>query len=194
LSRLRTLALLATGAIAAFPGAAGAACQDFPTSQPFAQWGDDAQYSLMSGGSFEGSLSWTGTGSPSLAQENDPFNLSGTGTTSARLRGRQAITSPPVCITAAQPYMRFVARALDKKSRLVLEVLWNDKSVYKEKVLEEHPADLWGSWGPSKIVQLGKALPTGSGEIHEVRLRFSLKDRLGEWLVDDVFIDPYKRG
>ena len=159
----------------------------------FERWGDRGDYTLAAGGSFEGALSWAPTGSPSLVAENDPFALAGPGRTSVALTGRQAITSPLVCVSGSHPYLRFVARAKDSTSRLVLEVLWNDKGVYKEKVLEEHPADLWRRWAPSKIVPLGNALPTGSGEVHQVRLRFRLKDGFGAWLVDDVFVDPFKK-
>jgi hypothetical protein len=97
-------------------------------------------------------------------------------------------------VSGDHPYLRFVARALDWESRLVLEVLWTDQGVYKEKVLEEHPADLWQLWWPSKVVPLGGALPTDEGEEHHLRLRFKLKDGRGDWLVDDVFVDPIKRG
>ena len=182
-------------ALATTAAAASAACPPpAPTSQPFAPWGDRASYTLAGGGAFEDALSWTVQGTPTLALENDPFQLGGPGATSVRLTGRQAITSPVLCVSADHPYLRFVGRARDRYTRLVLEVLWSDKGVYKEKVLEEHPADLWQRWAPSKIVPLGGALPTGSGELHEIRLRFKLKDGVGDWLVDDLFIDPVKRG
>jgi hypothetical protein len=185
---------LMVGALLASAATATAACPDAPTSRPFAAWGDAADYVLAPGGAFEGSLSWTVKGAPTLVAENSPFQLGGLGATSVRLTGRQAITSPELCVTAVHPYLRFMGRARDRSSRLVLEVLWYDKGVYKEKVLEEHPADLWQRWAPSKVVPLGGALPTGSDEIHQVRLRFKLKDGVGDWLVDDLFVDPVKRG
>jgi hypothetical protein len=186
--------VLAVATLGLFAEAASAACPTATASQPFARWGDRADYALAPGGSFEGTLSWAATGSPSLFAENDPFGLAGPGTTSVALTGRQSITSPVVCVSGSHPYLRFVARARDRTSRLVLELLWSDQGVYKEKVLEEHPADLWRRWAPSKIVPLAGALPVDSGEVHEVRLRFKLKDGAGDWLVDDLFVDPVKRG
>lgn len=149
---------------------------------------------MAAGGRFESSLTWDHVGTPVLVQPNNPFDLSGAGETSVRLRAGDAITSPTVCVSELHPYMRFVARALDKASRLEISVLWTDDGVRKDKVLEELPADLYQVWGPSKLVPLGLALPTGNGEAHEVRLRFRLKDGFGDWLVDDVYVDPAGRG
>lgn len=194
LKRLVSVTVPALTTLGIVAATASAACPSAPASQVFARWGDGADYALAAGGSFEGALPWAPTGSPSLVAENDPFALAGAGNTSVALQARQAITSPVVCVSGSHPYLRFVARARDAESRLVLEVLWNDNGVDKEKVLEEHPADLWRRWAPSKIVPLGNALPTGSGEVHYVRLRFKLKDGIGDWLVDDLFVDPVGRG
>ncbi len=192
---LVTAVLVAAAVLGLGTGTAHASCPSDAKGHPtFARWGDKARYVLAEGGSFEQALGWSAVGEPSLVAENNPFRLAGKGSFSARLTDGQSLTSPVVCVSGNQPYLRFVARALDRASRLVLEVLWTDMGVAKEKVLEEHPADLWQAWGPSKIVPLGTALPTGSGEVHQVRLRFSLKDGVGSWLIDDVFIDPIKRG
>jgi hypothetical protein len=189
--RLSITALFAACAVGIAAPTAVAACpEEGATGQPFAPWDDFGTYALASGGSFE-SLTWSGSGSPARAPENDPFMLAGSGLWSMRLRGQQAISSPVLCVSGEHPYLRFV---VDRESRLVLEVLWTDEGVYKEKVLEEHPADHWQAWGPSKRVPLGGALPTDSGEEHQLRLRFKLKDGQGDWLVDDVFVDPVKRG
>jgi hypothetical protein len=193
--RLARIVLTTALALAALPAApaAAAGCPPVPGTTAFAPFGDQADYVLAPGGSFEGSLRWFATGQPALVEANEPFMLSGPGSTSLRLRGRDAVVSPPVCVDAQRPTLRFVTRALDADSRLVLEVLWYDDGAVRRKVLEEHPADLWREWAPSKVVPLGAALPTDEGEVHQVLLRFSLKDGAGEWLVDDVFIDPYRR-
>ncbi len=196
-SRLARIVLTTALALAALPGAAGASaapgCPPVASTIAFAPFGDGASYTLAPGGSFEGSLRWLGTGQPTLVEGNEPFMLTGQGSTSVRLRGRDAIISPPICVDALRPTLRFVTRALDAESRLVLEVLWYEDGAIRRKVLEEHPADLWREWAPSKVVPLGAALPTDAGQVHQVLLRFSLKDGLGDWLVDDVFIDPYRR-
>jgi hypothetical protein len=191
--RLNVIAVLSACLLALAAPPAEAGCPDEAgVTYPFATWGDFSPYALAEGGAFEGSPTWSGTGT--LTLENDPFLLAGPGLWSMRLQGRQAITSPVLCVSREHPYLRFVTRASDRESRLVLEVLWTDERVGKEKVLEEHPADHWQIWRPSKIVPLGNALPMGSGKVHYVRLRFSLKDGEGDWLVDDVFLDPIKRG
>ena len=126
-------------------------------------------------------------------QENDPFLLAGPGQQSMRLRGDQTLTSPVLCVNDKLPHFRFVARALDPTSQLVVEVLWKEQGEDKELVLEQHEAALFQAWGPSRLVPLATAMSIEKKK-ENVRLRFRLKDAAGAWLVDDVFVDPVKRG
>lgn len=173
--------------------AAAAECPVQPVKKAFAQWGDSRDYFLAPGGDFEVGLSWLATGAPALSAASDPFALSGAGLTSLRLTGSQSVTTPTLCVSQDHRVMRFVTKAQDKTSRLSVELLWNDKGVAKTDTVGEVPADLYQAWKPSKATPLGDQLPFDAGQVHEVKLRFKLKDAKGDWLVDSVFIDPYMK-
>ena len=109
-------------ALGAFPGAAGAACPDLPTSMVFAPWGDTGDYFLATGGDFEGPrTSWTGGG---LMGGNDPFYLAGGGDRqSLRIEEGATATSPMFCADVRHPDFRFVARPLNPYNPGSLDVL-----------------------------------------------------------------------
>jgi hypothetical protein len=173
--------------------AAEAKCKLPATTQAFAQWGDDSSYVLANGGSFEEKLKWDGTHPPVLTLENNPFLLAGPGQWSMRLTGSQELTSPSLCVNTLHPHLRFVARAVDPHSRLIVEALWKHRGDRAEQVLDEHASGMWQVWAPSNLVPLATALPSSTKD-YRVRLRFRLMGGVGDWLIDDVFIDPVKRG
>ena len=110
------------------------------------RWGDSAPYVLAKDGSFEKKSPWRGTAT--TMQENDPFLLAGPGQQSMRLRGDQTLTSPVLCVNDKLPHLRFVARALDPTSQLVVEVLWKERGEDKELVLDEHAGGPVPALGP----------------------------------------------
>jgi hypothetical protein len=175
-------------------GTASAACPDLPTSRPFERWGDDSDYTTVPGGAFEGALGWDAVGAPTLVPEEDPFSLGGTGASSVHLSLGESITSPVLCLSRLHPHLRFVARA-GGKSHLRLDVLWtDDKGKAKETSLEDHDSNRYRDWAPSRLVKLKKVLPKDLDTVRNVRLRFRQTDGDGGWLIDDVFVDPVKRG
>ena len=66
-------------------------CPSTTSSAVFSQWGDLNPYFLAPGGSMEDTTQWSGG---SFIADNDPFKLSGAGTTSLRLLDGTAATSP----------------------------------------------------------------------------------------------------
>src|SRR5919109_5653762 len=82
--------LLALCAATARPAEAGLlpTC-DVPVSQPFKQWGDEARYALVPGGSFEpGSAPWTLSGGAKVVDGNESFYVRSGG-------GKGAALPPP---------------------------------------------------------------------------------------------------
>ena len=181
------------GLFAIVGSTAEGACPTPQPTYPFAPWGDFAPYVLMEDGSFEKKTPWRGTAT--TVQENDPFELAGPGKQSMRLRGDQTLTSPVLCVNDTLPHFRFVARALDQNRRRS----WSSRSCGRSGAttrswsLERAPANLFQAWGPSRLVPLATAMSIEKKK-ENVRLRFRLKDAAGDWLVDDVFVDPVKRG
>lgn len=192
--RLARVVLCMVAVTVTSPVPARAACPDAPILHPFAQWGDDGDYVGVPGGTFEPALTWTATGSAALVAEDDPFDVAGDGMSSVRLGTGDSVTSPVLCVSKNHPHMRFLARAADGKSHLRIEVLYSDaKSKERVVALAEQPGERYPQWSPSGDVMLKKALPPKIEDARDVRLRFSVRDRSGEWLVDDVFVDPHKR-
>lgn len=188
--RLVASLVLWMGFFAIAGSTAEGACPTPQPAYPFARWGDVAPYVLVEDGSFERKTRWRGTAT--TVPENDPFELAGFGKQSMRLRGDQTLTSPVVCVNDTLPHFRFVARALDQTSGLVVEVLWKEKGEDKALALV-HDAAQFPAWGPSSLVPLASAMSIEKKK-ENVRLRFRVKDAAQGWLVDDVFVDPVKRG
>ncbi len=158
----------------------------------FAQWGDTDLYALAPGGDFESTLGWKGTGDARLYKENDPFNLSGPGATSVYLEGAATVTSPAICVDETRPFLRYMTRAIWKgnQTKIRVEALWTDADGPKSLLLDEMSLKGYTEWGPSPQVPLGAKLPLKGVDSLNVQLRFSLANATGDWLVDNVFIDP----
>lgn len=169
-------------------------CPEVGTTRAFGPWGDDADYAEMPGGSFEDGLTWTQTGSPELVAAGNPLEVNGVSSTAVLLRAADSITSPSICIDETYPTLRFVLRGMDPSSKLKLDVLWTGENGRPEQTrLDDHDAKQYGAWGLSRIVRLRDAVPRGEA-VRDIRLRFSVKGATGAWLLDDVYIDPFRRG
>jgi hypothetical protein len=186
----RWLAVLAL-VIGAFPGAASAACPDFPTSMVFAPWGDTGDYFLATGGDFEGSrTSWTGGG---LMYGNDPFYLAGGGDyQSLRVRQGATVMSPTFCADVRHPDFRFVARPLNANVPGSLNVSVR----FRDRWGGTQTWQMWTLagiqyWTASPRVRLMRDLPLPDSGETTAQVLFTAVG--GDWAVDDVFIDPYRK-
>ena len=83
------------------------ACNPSALSQPFARWSDFSDYELAPGGDFENST-WTLTGGAKLVAGSEPYAATGTlGSSSLSLPIGSSAQSPPTCVDAAYPSIRF---------------------------------------------------------------------------------------
>jgi hypothetical protein len=167
-------------------------CTPKPTSQPFAPWGDRAQYNLAPGGSFEaGTQSWSLSGKASTVSGNEPWKVAGAGhTRSLRLPPGASATSPTVCVGLEHPSIRFFAkndRAL--LSTLSVEVI-TETSLGLTAAVPIGVVLPSGKWKPSpKFLVVANLLPLLPGEYTPVRFRVTSVG-LGNWWVDDFYVDP----
>jgi hypothetical protein len=196
LSRLqRLLTGVGIGVLTAVaaPAAAGAATPCDPvtgeTTQAFAQFGDYADYFLAPGGDFEGPLTWAGTRTPTIVDGNEPFMLTGSGSHALHLAKDDGVTSPRLCVTREHPHLRFVAKS-SGSGQLDVEVrVYNSAGrVMDSSSGSVSPSD-HRTWQPSDPVLL-KTDDLRDGETGLVSVTFRSQ---GSWLIDDVFIDPYRR-
>jgi len=180
------LAVLAAGLVAA---PAASACPASPVTQPFAAWGDVRDYVEVPGGSFEEGFAWDAVGTPVLAEGTEA------GSAALRLHAGDSITSPALCVTRSYPHLRLLALAANRRSHLAIEALWTDAAGKpQQRPLEPQTALLHQSWLPTGDIPLRKVLPRDLGGVRDLRVRLSVVGPVGDWVVDDVFVDPVKRG
>ncbi len=196
--------LVVAGALAAFAltlalgtsvaSADTSACPVPPASQVFSQFGDNAYYSLVPGGNFEGSMSgWTLNGA-SVVSANEPWYVDDADDSQALSiwPGGYAI-SPSFCVTDQFPSWRFFARLVGGSERSSLSVLveWTDQNgnrgVTRVATLR---SGSYRMWRPTPSLELGPALDDSTTMTE--RLVFSADGGSG-WQIDDVYLDPYAK-
>lgn len=165
-------------------------CESAPTSNPFARFGDDADYSEVPGGSFEsGTQDWSLTNA-SVASGGESYEVVG-GSHSLAIQPSGVAVSPAICVSTANPTFRLFARRTSG-SWGVLNVLlrWTDAhgATHDTTVVSLQSGT---SWTPSAILPLASTLPLWqSGETLTAHLVFKPEAYGGAWAVDDVFVDP----
>jgi hypothetical protein len=191
-------AVAMTGAFAA-PASAGILtvsatnCGDESLSQPFAGFGDRAQYKLVQGGSFEGALtSWTLNRGAKVVSGNEPWKVGGSGHGKSLFlpAGSSAITAP-TCVGIHEPTVRFFAQ----KKRGLLSTLV--VSVYVKTSLGlvvPLPVGVVlgnGQWKPTApMLIVANLLPLLPNDRTPVAFQFT--PLLGDWQIDDVYVDPQR--
>ncbi len=195
LQRLRSslgvmMALGVTGAMALSASAAQAdlvnlnTCNGAALSTPFAPWADPSSYELAPGGDFESS-DWSLTGRAAVVHGSDPFAATGSlGNFSLSLPAGASAQSPPTCVDAAYPTIRFFASGT---GAMAVGVRYD--GVY----IPAGAALVLGGWQPTPLMLTSSALPAAvAGGTTDVSL--VLTTLTGNLRVDDIFIDPWNRG
>jgi hypothetical protein len=159
-------------------------CHPSALSQPFRRWLDFSRYELAPGGGFEHSA-WTLTGGAKRVAGSEPYAATGTlGSSSLSLPRASTAQSPPTCVAATYPSIRFFIAGRG----LVAVSLVDGRSVI--------PAGLavaGGKWAPTPVlVTLSPVLAVLSRGTAQVSLR--LTGLSGHPRIDDVFIDPWGHG
>jgi hypothetical protein len=185
--------LLAPLAAAATAQADDAArCEGRVIEQPFTAWEDPADYFLVPDGDFSaGAAGWELDGAGVVA-DNEPWNVHGSETTAAvSIPSGASATSPLICVGLDDPTMRFFARSsADVGRTLDVEVLYtdgdgNEQALPIGTVTSESTLD-WTPVAPLPI--------TANTYEMTVAFRFTAHGPDNEWLIDDVFVDPYRKG
>ena len=203
--RMVATAIIATIASAAFASTANAglltesatSCDDGPITQPFARFGDNANYKLLPGGSFEaGTTAWQLSGGAKIVSGNESYKVGGSNDSrSLLLPGGSAAVSPFTCVGLSEPTLRLFAKRNSALLGLVstLNVQIQVKtSLGLSLWLPVLPGDLGGSsWHPTAPMPLiANILPLSHSDKTPVRFRFT--PLLGSWQIDDVYVDPFR--
>jgi hypothetical protein len=194
LAVLGCTALTAPAADASLLSLLPGSCSGEVYSQPFARWGDTANYVLMPGGSFEsGDPQWVVAGGAKTTSGNESYYVHGaTDASSLGLPAGSSATSLSACTSIYHPTMRFFLRNTGAStSQLQVEALYpgllGGVQVAKLGVLEGT-----ASWQPSPAMNLlaTNLLSTLSLSRTVIAFRFKPLDSAGAWRIDDVYLDP----
>jgi hypothetical protein len=196
-TRIRTAAA-ALGSVAVLagvlPGTASAACAAGTVSHPFAEFGDNANYVLAPGGSFESGAPGWGLSGAEVVEGNETYLASGSHSLAINANG-QAV-SPSVCVGSEYPTFRFFARQLtgDPRATLTASLRWVDLlGIAVESSAGAVAGSSSSSWAPSPVMRLGNSVPLWlPGSSFNVQLVFRSTGG-GSWVIDDAYIDPYSR-
>jgi hypothetical protein len=181
---------LAALASAGTPAAQAAGCPEQPLSQTFLPWLDVAWYVQAPGGGFEGGTGeWTLTGGAKIVDGNEPFLAGGR---SLALPTGASATSAPMCIGIDHPTLRLFARNTGAPgSALAVSVVFSDLL----GVTRSLPVGVIGAgdaWSPTPVMPILVNLLALTGD-QQVAFRFTAPADRGEWTIDDVYVDPYKK-
>lgn len=172
-----------------------AACTSEVDGQPFAPFGDGADYTLLPGGTFEGGApGWLLENDATIVSANSSFFASGQGASAVAIPKGGKVTTSAMCLTEFHPTLRFFARADGSSAaRLRVEVLYEDLggSVSRMMIAYLKPTE---SWNPTVIIPLHVDLraAVARDRTTAVAFRFSAEDGEGTWLIDDLYVDPYR--
>jgi hypothetical protein len=193
--------VLAVLALAAMPAAASAdgislgldGCPARTTTQPFARWLDWSNYTLVPGGTFEGSLSgWRLTGGAKVVAGNESFNVHGPGEKLAlSLPSGSSATTPPMCVAVLDPTLRyFAANDGGLLSLLTVQILYYPPG--GGVITLPLGVNVGGkNWAPSlPTVVAADLLGALNGGQAQVAFRFTPTGLGAKWRIDDVYLDP----
>jgi hypothetical protein len=192
---LCALALAAPASQAGVLTASAPSCPQTDSSQVFLRWLDIANYQPAPDGGFEaGAKGWGLDGAKTVAG-NEPYDVGASSDdTSLRVPAGGSATTPTFCVGLEHPTARFFAKRVGGSllSTLRVDVRFEDSL----GVTHELPIGLvalnGGSWQPSlPMLLVANLLPLLPGDHTPVQLRF-VPQGGGSWLVDDVYVDPFK--
>jgi hypothetical protein len=195
----RALALVAACfalAVAAQPAAAATNnCPTLSSSTVFAALGDNANYTPVSGGTFEGDMTGWTLNNAAVASGNETFYVDGSSDNqSLGIASGGSATSPTFCVSSLTPSWRFFAQSAEGSSSSVLHVSAL-ATLPTGHVIQVPITNLsgsnYGSWAATPSLMLGRVLPPGV--TIPVRFVFSADSNGSDWSIDDVFVDPYAK-
>jgi hypothetical protein len=164
------------------------------SSTVFAALGDTANYTPVSGGTFEGDMSGWTLNSASVAPGNEPWQVDGASdSNSLSIAPGGSAVSPTFCVSSKTPTWRFFAHSADASSSTVLHVYaqLTDKHGRTTQLPIATLSGGYSSWAATPALVLGKVLPPGLNV--NIQFVFIADSNGGAWSIDDVFVDPYAK-
>jgi hypothetical protein len=186
--------MLGAGAGSAFAFGTSVPCATRAESAVFAQWGDGYSYFTAPNGGFEsGTTDWLLTGGANVSVGNEPYKVGGaTHSKSLRLPSGATAESRTICVSRGEDTIRlFVSNARVAGSILHVEAIVRSSTGQIAQTAFDVNGDAApAGWSPT--MRLGIPNLLGGSGTQELTLRFSTRGAAATWLVDDVYVDPYK--
>jgi len=187
-----TAALLA---LAVFAGSSQA-CSYSGAETVFSPWGDQHHYVLASDGGFEaGGSGWQLNRGAAVVEGNESYYLNDAGDSkSLSLPPGSSAVSPPVCMAIDTSSFRLVARnSGDPSAQLRVEAVYKLLGLVRTKTAATLRAG--STWAPTQSISTLLTLSTILGTLipSAIEIRFTPLGSSGQWQVDDVYIDPFRR-
>jgi hypothetical protein len=181
---------LAVLALAVPAHARAAGCPSQPVFQTFRPWLDPAWYVPAPGGDIEGGGGeWTLADGAAVADGNEPFLAGGRSLT---LPAGSSATTAPMCVGVEHPTLRLFARNTgDPASLLAVSVVFRDLLGLRH-ALPVGAVAAGSRWAPTPVMPVVANLLALVGN-QDVAFRFAPVGD-GQWAIDDVWVDPYKKG
>lgn len=194
LSGAIAIALLALAVLAG--SAQAASCPSAGAKQAFSQWGDQRNYVLAPDGGFEaGGVGWSPSGGAAVVEGNESFYLNEPDDSkSLSLPAGSTVISPPICMSIDTPSFRLMARNTgDPTSKLRVEASFKLLGLLRTRVVSNLTAG--PTWAPTKSISTVLTLATIIGALipSAIRIEVTPLDDRGQWQVDDLYIDPFRR-
>ena len=190
-------ALSAPAANAGILVASAESCSAHTYSKPFAKWLDYMNYTPVPGGSFEaGAKPWALSGAKIVSGNETHYVRSTSDTRSLSIPQGKSATSPAMCVGLAEPTLRFFA----KQSGGLLGTATGSMAVTVEfetslGAVVSAPVGVVAAnsgWQPSlPMVVVANLLPLMPNNTTAVRFKFAAVT--GNWQIDDVYVDPFRR-
>ena len=196
-----TLALAGLCALAPVARAAPPAeltCPPVLLEQPFLRFGDPNQYTLLPVGDFEDQATGWTLDRARVELGNEPFYVrSPRDKRSLRIAPGSSVVSTTTCAGVTEPTLRFFARSSGSTSLLDgglrVDVLYAD-AFGRAQSLQIATVAPMPEWAPSApIAVLANLLTVLPDAQAPIEFRFTALTG-STWHIDDVYLDPQKRG
>lgn len=176
--------------------ASAESCDQETFERPFLPWVDPANYVLAPGGDFSERAAGWELARAGVVAENEPYWVGVSRRPAAlRLGAGGSATSPTMCVGTLHPTVRFFARNVGVPlATLKVEVLFQDSegNVHALTIARVAGHATWQPTLPLPIVaNLLTLLPDARTPI---AFRFTSPAPMSAWLIDDLYVDPYRKG
>ncbi len=163
-------------------------CADTPTFKAFQAFGDTADYAFAPGGSFEGGAPGWSLDGASVVNTNENIGVFA-GTKALKINDNGRVVSPWFCVTPANPHFRFVTYGGEVEMEIDYKVI-GESDIDDDLVGETNGnATKWGASAKHELATEIPASKLAKGVL--ARIIFEAEDDI---YVDNVLVDPYRRG